>query len=114
MALARIITRSQACSRELAIDLLARGYAVEIVSADEVPDNLADLELRVEEDPGNQMVASVETHNGERSASLNFVHHLQAPMAEFVRRFPEPEETTAFSEPSLLPIPEPTLGVFEL
>ena len=49
MALARIITRSHTCSRELALDLLARGYAVEIVSPDEIPENLADLELRVED-----------------------------------------------------------------
>jgi hypothetical protein len=92
MALARIITRSHACSRELAIDLLSRGYAVEIVSPDAVPDNLADLELRVEEDPGNQLVATVETHNGERSASLEFLHYLKAPMPDFMRRPPELQE----------------------
>ncbi len=90
MALARIITRSQACSRQLAMDLLARGYAVEIVSPDQIPDNLADLELRVEEDPGNQLVATVETHSGGRSASLDFTHHLRAPMGEFIRKIPEP------------------------
>jgi hypothetical protein len=78
MALARIITRSHSCSRELALDLIARGYAVEIVSPDSIPDNLADLELRVEEDHGNQLVASVRAHNGDRSASLEFVHHLQS------------------------------------
>src|ERR1700687_4747461 len=88
MALARIITRSHLCSRELALDLIARGYAVEIVSPDSIPDNLADLELRVEEDPGNQLVASVEAHNGERSASLEFVHYLKAPMPDFIRRAP--------------------------
>jgi len=92
MALARIITRSQWCSRELALDLIARGYVVEIVSPDSIPDNLADLELRVEEDPGNQLVASVEAHNGDRSASLEFVHHLKAPMVDFIRRSPEPHE----------------------
>src|SRR5258706_85490 len=70
MALARIITRSNPCSRQLALDLLGRGYAVEIVSPDSIPDNLADLELRVEEDPGNQLVASVEAHNGGRSTAL--------------------------------------------
>lgn len=90
MALARIITRSQACSRQLAMDLLARGYAVEIVSPDQIPDNLADLELRVEEDPGNQLVATVETHTDGRSASLDFTHHLRAPMGEFIRKIPEP------------------------
>src|SRR5450432_4570242 len=86
MPLARIITRSQACSRELALDLLARGYTVEIVSPDKVPDNIADLELRVDEGPGDQLLASVETHNGNRSASIDFVHHLKAPMGDFIRR----------------------------
>jgi hypothetical protein len=100
MALARIITRSHPCSRELALDLLNRGYAVEIVSPDSIPDNLADLELRVEEDPGNQLVASVEAHNGERSASLEFLHYLKAPMPDFIRRPPpEPREAVHFPEP---------------
>jgi hypothetical protein len=99
MALARIITRSHLCSRELALDLIARGYAVEIVSPDSIPDNLADLELRVEEDPGNQLVASVEAHNGERSASLEFLHYLKAPMPNFIRRPPpEPHEAVHFPE----------------
>ena len=93
MALARIITHSQACSRELALDLLARGYAVEIVSPDSIPDNIADLELRVDTVLGNQLVASVEAHNGERSASLEFLHHLKAPMVDFIRRPPEPPES---------------------
>jgi hypothetical protein len=100
MALARIITRSQPCSRQLALDLIARGYAVEIVSPDSIPDNLADLELRVEEDPGNQLVASVEAHNGERTASLEFVHYLKAPMPDFIRRPPpEPHKEVHFPEP---------------
>src|SRR6202140_2461812 len=100
MALARIITRSQPCSRHLALDLIARGYAVEIVSPDSIPDNLADLELRVEEDPGNQLVARVEAHNGERTASLEFVHYLRAPMPDFIRRTPsEPHEAVHFPEP---------------
>jgi hypothetical protein len=98
MALARIITRSQACSRELALDLLARGYAVEIVSPDKIPDNIADLELRVDAGPGDQLTATVETHDGERSASLDFVHHLKAPMVDFMRRSPEPRQAVYFSE----------------
>src|ERR1700682_4735366 len=99
MALARIITRSQSCSRQLALDLIARGYAVEIVSPDSIPDNLADLELRVEEDPGNQLVASVEAHNGEHTASLEFLHYLKAPMPDFIRRPPpEPHEAVHFPE----------------
>jgi hypothetical protein len=90
MALARIITRSQACSQELALDLLARGYAVEIVSPDRIPDNIADLELRVDTPPGDQLIANVRAHHGERSASLEFVHHLKAPMVDFMRRPPSP------------------------
>jgi hypothetical protein len=83
MALARIITRSQTCSRELSLVLRARGYTVEVVSPDKVPDNIADLELRVDAGPENQLLANVETHGGERTASLKFVHHLKAPMIEF-------------------------------
>jgi len=98
MALARIITRSHACSRELALDLLARGYAVEIVSPDSIPDNIADLELRVETDPGNQLIASVEAHDGDRSASLEFLHHLKTPMMDFIRRPPDPSEAAYFSQ----------------
>jgi hypothetical protein len=89
MALARIISRSHQCSRELALDLLARGYAVEIVSPDAIPDNLADLELRLEADNANQLTASVEAHGGAHAASLDFVHHLKAPMGDFVRRPPQ-------------------------
>lgn len=90
MALARIISRSPQCSRELALDLLARGYAVEIVSPDAIPDNFADLELRVEADPSNDLTANVAVHDGGHSTSLDFVHHLRAPMVDFVRR---PQET---------------------
>ena len=89
MALARIITRSHQCSRELALDLLARGYAVEIVSPDAIPDNIADLELRVETAPGDQLIASVEAHDGPQSSSLDFVHHLKSPMVDFIRRPPD-------------------------
>ena len=78
MALARIVTRSEACSRELAIDLLGRGYTVEIVSPDSVPPHRADLELRVEARSGEQLVANVVARDGERSASLEFVRDLKA------------------------------------
>ncbi|HKN72976.1 MAG TPA: hypothetical protein VJX30_18230 [Terriglobales bacterium] len=98
MALARIISRSHACSQELALDLLARGYAVEIVSPDSIPNDIADLELRVDTVLGNQLVASVEAHNGERSASLEFLHHLKAPMVDFIRRPPEPRESARSPE----------------
>ena len=79
MALARIITRSDTCSRELAFDLLGRGYAVEVVTPDSIPPHRADLELRVETGAGDRLTASVEARDGERSASLEFVHHLKAP-----------------------------------
>jgi hypothetical protein len=115
MALARIITRSQPCSRQLALDLMARGYAVEIVSPDSIPDNLADLELRVEEDPGNQLVASVEAHNGERSASLEFLHYLKAPMPDFIRRPPpETHEAVHFPEPPVSLVAEQSAEEVEL
>src|ERR1017187_5705531 len=96
MALARIISRSQQCSRELALDLLGRGYTVEIVSPDAIPDSLADLELRVESGPADILTASVEAHRGARSTSLEFVHHLKAPMGDFIRRPPEATEAISF------------------
>jgi hypothetical protein len=85
MALARIITRSEACARELSQDLLARGYVVEVFSPDHVPDHTADLELRVETGDGDKLTAKVKVQHGERSASLDFVHQLKAPVAEVHR-----------------------------
>ncbi|HMD17145.1 MAG TPA: hypothetical protein VKH18_10800, partial [Terriglobales bacterium] len=111
MALARIITRSHPCSRELALDLLARGYAVEIVSPEKIPDNIADLELRVDTGPGDQLIASVEAHNGEHSASLEFLHHLKAPMVDFIRRSPEPRASLHPSEETVRLNPEPSEDV---
>jgi len=97
MALARIITRSQVCAKQLAADLLARGYAVEIVTPDSVPGNNADLELRVEEHPGKQLVASVHAHDGRRSASFEFRHQLRAPIADFLRKTQETTEVVYLS-----------------
>ncbi len=114
MALARIITRSNPCSQQLALDLLGRGYAVEIVSPDSIPDNLADLELRVEEDPGNQLVASVEAHDGGRSASLEFMHRLKAPMADFIRRPPQGGEAVRLPKQSVSIHVEQSVGELEL
>jgi hypothetical protein len=99
MLLARIITRSQVCARELALDLLARGYTVEIVSPDKVPDNSADLELRVDAGPGDQLIANVEARDGERAASLRFVHHLKAPVADLLNLPPEHSGAVSSSEP---------------
>jgi hypothetical protein len=110
MALARIITRSHQCSRELALDLLARGYVVEIVSPDKIPDNIADLELRVDTGPGDRLTATVAAHDGERSASLEFVHYLKAPMGDFIRRPPEPPpEVVRLSEPPVRLSAEPRI-----
>ncbi len=79
MALARIITLSEACSRELAADLLSRGYTVEVVAPDAVPTHKADLELRVEAKSGERLTANVVVRDGERSTSLDFVRDLSAP-----------------------------------
>ncbi len=98
MALARIITRSHTSSQELALDLLARGYAVEIVSPDRIPDDIADLELRVDTGPGYHLFAAVEPRRGERSATLDFVHHMKAPMEDFIRRAPLPGEPESVPE----------------
>lgn len=89
MALARIISHSHEHCRELAVDLLARGYAVEIVSPDRIPDNFADLELRVDADIANALTAKVAARTGGHSSILDFVHHLSAPMGDFVRRPPK-------------------------
>jgi hypothetical protein len=96
MALARIISRSQQCSRELARELVARGYAVEIVSPDAIPDDLVDLELRVEADAADQSTATIEARVGGHAASLAFVHRLKAPMGDLVRRPPETIEKVCF------------------
>jgi hypothetical protein len=80
------------------MDLLARGYAVEIVSPDRVPDNIADLELRLDASPGDRLIAKVEAHDGERSVSLEFLHHLRSPMVDFKRRPAEPIETVPSRE----------------
>jgi len=84
MALARIITRSDTCSRELAFDLLGRGYAVEIVTPDSIPSHRADLELRVETGAGDRLTASVIARDGERSASLEFVRELKTTISDTV------------------------------
>jgi hypothetical protein len=92
MALARIISHSQLCSRELALDLLARGYVVQIVSPDAIPDDLADLELRVDSTPENVLTATVASHDGGRKASFDFVHHLKTPTVDFKRKPPQMDE----------------------
>jgi hypothetical protein len=84
MTLARIITHSDLSARELAFHLLGRGYAVEIVSPESIPNNFADLELRVDGQSGDQLVASLEAHEGQHGASLEFVPRVKAPREEFI------------------------------
>jgi len=88
MALARIISSSRECARELAVNLLDRGYAVEIVSPEAIPIDVADLELRVESNIPEFLTGSVKAHDGVRSASLEFIHHLKTPTPDFKRRPP--------------------------
>jgi hypothetical protein len=89
MTLARIITHSDLCARELAFHLLGRGYAVEIVSPDSIPNNFADLELRVDAHSGDQLVASLTAHEAQRTASLDFVHRVKVPIEEVMLTPPE-------------------------
>jgi hypothetical protein len=49
MQLARIITNSADDSLELSMQLRSRGYRVETVAPDQIPDTPADLEVRLEE-----------------------------------------------------------------
>ena len=79
MTLARIITHSDLSARELAFHLLGRGYAVEIVSPDSIPDNFADLELRVDADSGDQLVASLAAYEGQPVSTLKFLARMKAP-----------------------------------
>ncbi len=79
MTLARIITHSDLCARELAFHLLGRGYAVEIVSPDSIPDNFADLELRVDAASGDQLAASLAAYEGQRVSTLEFVGRVKVP-----------------------------------
>lgn len=84
MALARIITHSDLCARELAFHLLGRGYAVEIVSPDSIPNNFADLELRVDGHSGDELVASLAAHEGQCTASFDFAPCVTTPIEQGV------------------------------
>jgi hypothetical protein len=82
MALARIITRFDVCANELSVQLIERGYVVEIVSPDSIPDHAADLELRIDSYSHDQLVATVKAGDGERAPSLKFVHRLKSLLPE--------------------------------
>ena len=63
MPLARIITDSVEDSLELSIQLRARGFQVETVAPGEVPNTLADLEVRLEEcSPEDVMTRAAESN----------------------------------------------------
>ncbi len=79
MALARIISQSFDGSRELALDLLARGYAVEVVSPDKVPDRVADLELRVEPGGRDNVLANIASREGAPANSFNLLRPSNSP-----------------------------------
>ncbi len=83
MPFARIITRFDAGAHELALLLLERGYAVEIVSPDSIPDNFADLELRLDNDSGDELVSNVKAQSNGHTASFDFVHRLKTPIGDF-------------------------------
>ena len=83
MPFARIITRFDAGAHELALLLLERGYAVEIVSPDSIPDNFADLELRLDNPSGDELISNVKAHSSGHSAAFDFVHRLKTPIGDF-------------------------------
>jgi hypothetical protein len=115
MALARIVTRSHEYAQQLALDLLARGYAVEIVSPDATPTHPADLELRVETSDAEAQgqVTEIREH-GKPSKSIEYLQRLKPMMADLLRRWPSSaaetgkdieEKSSAFSfnaEPAFL------------
>jgi hypothetical protein len=60
------------------------------------------------------LIASVKAHHGERSASLEFVHHLKAPMVDFIRRPPEPRESAHPPEEPVIVNTGPNVEAVEL
>ena len=92
--MARIITRSHQYSQQLALDLLARGYAVEIVSPDAVPSNPADLELRVEAGGAEAQGQVTEIREGKQARSLEYLQRLKPMMTDLLRRWPSVQKST--------------------
>jgi len=112
MPLARIISSSRQCSRELALGLLERGYTVEIVSPDAIPDNFADLELRVDASASDLLTANVTARDGERSTSLDFVHQLRAAQ-ETAANVSMPDFRQHSEDATDLPLASPKLSIVE-
>jgi len=110
MALARIITRSDVCSRALALDLLGRGYAVEIVTPDSIPANMADLELRVEAALGDRLTASVIARDGDRSSTLEFVRNLKTSAADLAPLLAKDSTLMPLIEEPAAEVARPKLG----
>jgi hypothetical protein len=96
MALARIISHSRRYSQELALDLLQRGYAVEILSPDATPENVADLEFRVESDP-DLLSGTVKVHHGDHSASMDFAYRLKDRMVDVQKTSSTGTQSASFS-----------------
>ena len=92
MALARIITRSHQYAQQLALDLLARGYAVEIVSPEAIPANPADLELRVEAAATDVQGQVTEIREQGKSKSVEYLQRLKPMMADLLRKWPASSE----------------------
>ena len=88
MAFARIITRSHQYAQQLALDLLARGYTVEIVSPDAIPNTPADLELRVEAAAPEAQGQISEIHEGKQARSSEYLQKLKPMMADLLRKWP--------------------------
>ena len=92
MALARIITRSHQYAQQLALDLLARGYTVEIVSPEAIPANPADLELRVEAAATEVQGQVTDIREQGKSKSIEYLQRLKPIMADLLRRRPADSE----------------------
>jgi len=89
MALARIITRSHQYAQQLALDLLARGYAVEVISPDAIPKGPADLELRVEPSGADLQGQVTEVREqGKAAKSIEYLQRLKPMMADLLRKGP--------------------------
>lgn len=110
MALARIITRSEVCSRALALDLLGRGYSVEIVTPDSIPASTADLELRVEAALGDRLTASVIARDGDRSSTLEFVRNLKTSAADLAPLLAKDSTLIPLIAESAAEVARPKLG----
>ena len=73
------------------MDLLARGYAVEIVSPEAIPANPADLELRVEAAATEAQGQVTNIREQGKSKSIEYLQRLKPMMADLLRKWPANE-----------------------